>query len=159
MTSMNENIQLKGQIEAVIEYRDGRKEYRSTCNTVLRNGREALASSLANEIGDSFDFYISKMLFGDGGTNSGVPKFVNSARNGLFGVTRSTKSIISTIDPAIPSQVIFTSILGYDDANGYSLNEMALQMNNGDLYSMATFADLNKTSTMQITWNWRYSFV
>jgi hypothetical protein len=156
---MNENIESKGQIEAIIEYSDGRKERLLTCNTVLRNGREALASSLANEIGDSFDFYISKMLFGDGGTNGGVPKFVNSARNGLFGVTRSTKSIISTIDPAIPSQVIFTSILGYDDANGYSLNEMALQMNNGDLYSMATFADLNKTSTMQITWNWRYSFV
>ena len=156
---MNENIESKGQIEAIIEYSDGRKERLLTCNTVLRNGREALASSLANDIGDSFDFYISKMLFGDGGTNTGVPKFVNSARNGLFGVTQSTKSIIATIDPAIPSQVVFTAILGYDDANGVTLNEMALRMNNGDLYSMATFADLNKTSTMQITWNWRYSFV
>jgi len=55
--------------------------------------------------------------------------------------------------------VVFTSVLDYDEANGFQINEMALQMNNGDLYSMSTFADLNKTSSMQITWNWKLSFV
>ena len=148
-----------GEIEIIINYNDGREEERFIHNTVLRKGREALAASLANEIGDAFDFYINNMLFGDGVTNSGVPKHVNSERNGLFGITRSTKSIIATIDPNTPSQVVFTSILGFDDANGYTINEMALQMNTGDFYSMATFADLGKTSSMQITWNWRLSFV
>ena len=159
MNLIDQHVAPMGEVEVIIEYNDGRKEERLIHNTVLRKGREALAASLANEIGDAYDFYISNMLFGDGGTNGGVPKSVNSERNGLFGITRSTKSIISTIDPNIPSQVVFTSVLGFDDANGYTINEMALQMNSGDFYSMATFADLGKTSSMQITWNWRLSFV
>ena len=39
------------------------------------------------------------------------------------------------------------------------LNEMALQMANGQLYSMTTFPDLNKTEDMQITFNWRLNFI
>jgi hypothetical protein len=99
------------------------------------------------------------MLFGDGGTSGGVPKYVDTSRNGLFGITRALKPVIVTIDPTLPSQVVFTSVLDYEEANGFQINEMALQMNNGDLYSMSTFADLNKTSSMQITWNWKLSFV
>jgi hypothetical protein len=99
------------------------------------------------------------MLFGDGGTSGGTLKYVDTQRTGLFGITRASKPVISQIDPNIPSQVVFTSVLTFDDANGYALNEMALQMSNGDLYSMVTFADLNKTSSMQITFNWRLSFV
>ena len=159
VNEVNQTIAPMGEVEIIITYNDGREEEKIVHNTVLRKGREALAASLANEIGDAFDFYINNMLFGDGGTNSGVPKHVNSERNGLFGITRATKSAIATIDPNTPSQVVFTSILGFDDANGYTINEMALQMNTGDLYSMATFADLGKTSSMQITWNWRLSFV
>jgi hypothetical protein len=156
---MNEStIRPKGEVEMIIKYADG-EETRHFHNAVLRKGKEALAASLANDIGASYDFFISRMLFGDGGSSSGVPKFVNTERNGLFGITRAIKPVISTIDPNMLSQVVFTSVLDYDEANGITLNEMALQMNNGDLYSMATFADLNKTSSMQITWNWRNSFV
>lgn len=154
----NSIIRPKGEVEMVIKYLDG-EEVRSFHNTVLRKGKEALASSLANDLGGSYDFFISRMLFGDGGTSSGVPKFINTERNGLFGITRATKPVIATIDANLPTQVVFTSVLDYDEANGFTLNEMALQMNSGDLYSMATFADLNKTGSMQITWNWRNSFV
>ena len=156
---MNETVvRPKGEIEMVIKNKDG-SEITSFHNTVLRKGKEALAASLANDIGASYDFFISRMLFGDGGSSSGVPKFVNTERNGLFGITRAIKPIIATIDPNALSQVVFTSVLDYDEANGVTLNEMALQMNNGDLYSMATFADLNKTSSIQLTFNWRSSFV
>ena len=92
-------------------------------------------------------------------SDSIIVKYVDSQRNGLFGITRASKSIIAQVDPNIPSQVVFTAVLSFDDANGYALNEMALQMSNGDLYSMVTFLDLNKTDQMQITWNWRISFV
>jgi phage-related tail fiber protein len=156
---MNETIiRPKGEIEMTIKHLDSTE---SICfhNTVLRKGREALASSLANTFGDSYNFFISRMLFGDGGTSGGVPKFVDTARNGLFGITRAVKPIIVTIDPNIPSQIVFTSVLDYDEANGFQINEMALQMNNGDFYSMSTFADLNKVSSMQLTWSWRISFV
>lgn len=160
---MNPNIETqthpKGDVQLIIDYLDGSQEIREFHNTVLRKGREALAASLANEIGNSFDFFISRMLFGDGGTQGGVPKFVDTARNGLFGITRAAKPVIASIDPQINSQVVFTSVLAFEEANGFALSEMALKMNNGDLYSMATFADLNKTSQMQITWNWRLSFV
>ena len=99
------------------------------------------------------------MLFGDGGTSGGTFKTVETQRNGLFGITRASKPVISTVDPSIQTQVVFTSVLTFDDANGFALNEMALQMANGDLYSMVTFADLNKTSNIQVTFNWRLSFV
>lgn len=152
-------IKSKGAVERIIKWKDGKTEISDFSNAVLRVGREALASSLANNIGDSYDFFISRMLFGDTGTVGGVPRFVNTERTGLFGITRAIKPVISTIDPNLRTQVVFTSVLDYDEANGFALSEMALQMNNGSLYSMATFADLNKTSLMQITWNWRISYV
>ena len=68
----------------------------------------------------------------------------------MFGVTRLSKPALSNIDGAMPTQVIFTSVIKYDEVVGVTLNEMALQMANGDLYSMTTFSDLNKTEDMQI---------
>ena len=156
----NELSKPKGCVEMIIEYKDDRETERlSFNNAVLRAGREALAQMLANEIGDSFDFYISRMIFGDSGTSGGTPKFVNTSRSGLFGTTRVNKPVAASIDVEIPSQVVFTSVVGFAEGNGYTLNEMALVMGNGELYSMATFPDLSKTSAMQITWNWRLSFV
>jgi len=158
---MNENIVKScGVIEGIIKDKNtGFEQKINFTNNLLKTGREALAASLANEIGDSYDYFISRMIFGDGGTSDGVPKYVNTERTGLFGLTRASKAVISTIDPNLKSQVVFTSILDFDDANDVTLNEMALQMNNGKIYSMATFADLNKTSSIQITWNWRISFI
>lgn len=155
---MNSELTPKGEIEIIIEYSNGKKETRMIENAVLRTGRSALAASLANSF-DEFDFYIHRMLFGDGGTDlSGAPKYVNYSRNGLFGITRANNPVISRIDPESPWQVIFTSVLKYEDANGYSINELALQMYNGDLYSMSTFGGFVKTSIMQLTFNWRVYF-
>lgn len=149
----------KGSIERIIKWKNGEEEKYYFHNAVLRTGREALTSCLSNNIGDNFDFFVSRMVFGDGGTEGGVPKFVNTDRAGLFGITRAIKPIISTIDPNLRTQVVFTSILDYEEANGFALNEIALQMNTGGFYSMATFADLNKTSLMQITFNWHIAFI
>ena len=153
---------LTGEVEAIIDYLDGSRRiigYDKIPNTVLKGGRQALAKSLANQIGNSFNFYVTRMLFGDGGTYNGVKKYVNYDRNGLFGTTRLSKPVLANIDPSISTQVIFTSVIGFDDIVGVVLNEMALQMSTGDLYSMTTFPDLTKTAEMQITWNWRLSFV
>ena len=155
----HEAMKVIGIVERVIEYSDGHKEISEIKNTILRKGREALSNSLANNVGGTYNYFINRMIFGDGGTSGGTLKYVDTQRTGLFGITRASKPVISSVDPNIPSQVIFTSVLTFDDANGFSLNEMALQMANGDLYSMVTFADLNKTSLMQITFNWRLSFV
>lgn len=148
-----------GDVDMEILHADGRVELRSVKNTVLRKGREALASSLANQIGNSYDFFVHRMIFGNGGTDGSVPKFVDSQRNGLFGVTVASKGVIATISDDTPSQVVFTSVLTFDEGNGYSLNEMALRMNTGNLYSMTTFPDLTKTSTIQITFNWNLNFI
>lgn len=148
-----------GFIQAVIEYDCGKKETIEFHNTVLTYGRIALAKCLTYEIGDTFNFYINRMLFGDGGTVGGTTKVVSSDRNGLFGVTQASKPVIANTDPNIPTQAIFTSVITNAEANGAVLNEMALQMATGDFYSMATFPDLTKTSQMQITFSWRLSFV
>lgn len=160
--NFDESLALTGEVQAIIDYRDGRQEiidYEKIPNTVLLTGRIAVAKTLANKIGNTFSFYVTRMVFGDGGTTGGVKKYVDAGRNGLFGTTRSVKPVISTLDPNTPNQVIFTSVLTFDDIVGVVINEMALQMSNGDLYSMTTFPDLTKTAEMQITWNWRLNFV
>jgi len=148
----------KGDVTAVIEDREGfrRVEFR---NAVLNTGKNALALSLANRLGSDFEFFISRMLFGDGGAVNNVPKSVHADRNGLFGTTRVNKPVVANIDPNNPSQLILTSVVSFDEGNGFALNEMALQLHSGDLYSMATFPGITKTPQMQITWNWRLSFV
>ncbi len=150
---MKSKLITKGFVEIIIEEK-GKENVVHRKNTVLNNGKRALAMSLANQIGNNYEFYISKMLFGDGGTISGVPKFVDSGRNGLFGITRAVKPVVSSVDP-VGAISIFTSVLTYDDANDVEINEVALQMKNGDLYSMMTFAGFNKTDVIQITFNWR----
>lgn len=157
-----ERMTMTGEVQAIIDYKDGRREiidYEKIPNTILRTGRTAVAKTLANKIGTTFSFYVTRMLFGDGGTQNGVKKYVDTGRNGLFGTTRLSKPVISTIDPNTPTQVIFTSVITFDDIVGVVISEMGLQMSNGDLYSMTTFPDLTKTAEMQITWNWRLNFV
>lgn len=156
---MKESTSCRGDVELVLESKDGSVQVIEFRNAILRTGREALALSLANRVGDDFDFFINRMLFGDGGTTGGVPKTVSADRNGLFGSTRVSKPVIANIDPNNSTQVIFTSVLSYDEGNNFTLNEMALQLHTGDLYSMATFPGITKTPQIQVTFNWRLSFI
>jgi hypothetical protein len=157
---VEDNIKMKGDIELIVDYKDASQEIICFPNTILNNGRQAIAASLGNEFGNSYNFFITRMLFGDGGTSGdGQPKFVDSSRSGLFGTTQVNKPITSTIDPINATQVVFTSVVSYSEGNGFVLNEMALQMNTGDLYSMATFGGITKTSQIQLTWNWRLSII
>lgn len=156
---IDQTIKTKGDVEMILSFKDGSEKIIDMPNTVLLTGRRALAKCLSNQIGDKFQYYVTKMIFGDGGTQSGVKKFVNAGREGLFGVTRLSKPALSNLDSSVPAQVIFTSVIKFDEAVGVTLNEMALQMANGELYSMITFPDLNKTEDMQITFNWRLNFI
>lgn len=163
---MREEMGCRGDVQILVESRGGLEvvEFR---NTILRTGREALALSLANRTGGDFDFFVSRMLFGDGGAVGGVPKSVQTDRTSLFGTTRVSKPVVANIDPNNGSQVIFTSVVSYDEGNGFNLNEMALQLHGSvppsgespSLYSMATFPGISKTSLMQLTFNWRISFI
>lgn len=158
--NLEDSTKLKGEIEMLIHDIEGNLiEKRCFQNAVVKKGRSALASALANKIGSSFNFFISRMIWGDGGTQEGIPKFVSGDRNGLFGITRVSKPVITTIDPEAPYRAVFTSVVAFGDGNGYTLNEMALKMENGDLYSMATFGGVAKTSSMQITYKWSLSFL
>jgi hypothetical protein len=154
-----DQIKCVGWIDAVIEYKNGRREELHFPNAVLRKGRQALASALTNSFGSDYDYYINRMIFGDGGTAAGTTKFVDTNRTGLFGLTRASKPVVAGVDPTTPTKAIFTSVLTFADANGFVLSEMALVMNNNDLYSMSTFPDLTKTDQMQITWSWSCNFV
>ena len=154
-----DRIKCIGWINCDIEHKNGKREIRQWKNTVLRKGKSALASSLTNSYGAGYNFFISRMIFGDGGTTAGVTNFVDTNRNGLYGITRASKPVVASVDPTVSSKAIFTSVLTYNDANGFALSEMALVMNTGDLYSLSTFPDLNKTESMQITWSWSLLFV
>lgn len=157
--SIEDGLKPCGFVQRIIEYKSGEKDVIEFPNTVLIAGRQALAATLANYPFNENNYYITTMLFGGNGTDGSTTKIVYSDRNGLFGATIAAKSVVATIDQSVPTQAIFTAVLAYSEANGETLNEMALQMANEDLYSMVTFPDLTKTSQMQITWNWRLSFV
>lgn len=159
MNSQKESISALGHVYGSIVYKNGKKEEFDFQNTVLSKGRQALASSLAKVFTGEYNYYISRMVFGNGGVSGGEKKYVNVNRNGLFGTEVASKPVISNVDNNMPNQVTFTSVLRFDEANGNSINEMGLKMSSGDYYSMVTFPDLNKTSEMQITFNWRLSFV
>lgn len=156
---MKDDLSCKGNVQAIIEFKNKKIETIEFKNAILRTGREALALSLANRVGDEFSFFINRMLFGDGGVTGSAPRLVNTDRTSLFGSTRARKPVVANIDPNNGSQVIFTSVIKYEEANNFVLNEMALELYNGELYSMATFPGITKTSQMQITWNWRLSFI
>ena len=71
---MNDSIESRGTVQIICEHVDGHKDEIVVKNNVLRKGRRAMARALTNNIGDSFQFYVTRMLFGDGGTNDGVKK-------------------------------------------------------------------------------------
>lgn len=167
MINQLDNSKCKGTIEGIIQYDNGERKHINFNNTILRTGRSALALCLANRVGDDFDFFISKMIFGGylGSAEPGPPLQVLDSRDSLFGPTIVARPVIANIDPNNETQVVFTSVIPFDEAVGYTLNEMALKLNgspggSGDgLYSMATFGGIYKTQQMQITWNWRLSFI
>jgi hypothetical protein len=159
MNEILENQESRGAVEIIIDYDDGRQERRYRRNCVVRKAKEAHVLGLVNQIGASWDFYVDKMLFGTNGTLSGVPKVVEDTRNGLFGTTLLSKSVASLVNPQVSTQAIFTTVVSFSEGNGSTINEMALQMKSGDIYSMVTMPGIAKTSSMQITFNWRLSFV
>lgn len=155
-----EGVQVRGDVEIVVEWLSGEKRVLERRNTILTKGREALAKAISNSFTGTYDLYVNRMNFGDAGTADGGTKTVGADRNGLFcGTPVVSKPVIAQVDQNIQTQVVFTSILTTSEANGVALSEVGLQMSNGDYYSMMTFPDLNKTSDMQITWNWRISFI
>ena len=157
---MKSAMKTKGFVDAVINYKDGTKIELAFPNTIMKSGREALVKTLTNQISSDYtNLYVTRMVFGDGGTSGGNVLLVDVNATGLYGVTRASKSVIGQINPNNSTQAIFTSVLGYDDANGFSLSEMGLLLNDGTMYSMVTFADLSKTSSMSITWNWTVSMI
>lgn len=147
-----------GGIIAIIDYKAKPREVFRFPNTVLNQGRIFLAKSLIQEF-QGEPTYVANMIFGNGGTSQGSKQIVNADRNSLFGATKIKKPVIAQIDPQEPTQAIFTSVITFEEVNGEILNEMALQLSDGNLFSMATFPDLGKSEQMQITWNWRLSFV
>jgi hypothetical protein len=152
-------VESKGFIDIKIEDKNGLVNEYTVKNTVLRTGRYALAKTITNNLDDNINLYVIRMIFGSSGTSGGQPKIVNTNRTSLFGPVVSEKPVLASIDSNNPTQAIFTSVLGYNDANGYALSEMALVLNDNTLYSMATFGDLNKTNQIQITFNWRINYI
>lgn len=156
---MNDSIKCYGHVTANIINKNGKQNIVEFKNAVLVGGRAELVKVLANKIGTTYEQYVSRMIFGDDGVDSGTPRYVDADRTGLFGITRANKPVIATIDATNLTQVTFTSVLGFDDANGYNLSEMALVLNNDILYSMTTFSPLSKTSDIQIIWNWKVNLL
>lgn len=155
----NESLKIRGDLQILIDQPDKPRDIIEVPNTILIGGKSAVAKSLGYDIGGSFQFYVDRMLFGDGGEESGVPRDVSASRTSLFGETRANISVVASSSPDFENQVIFTAVLTTSHANGYDLNEAALQMANGSLFSLVTFGGISKTSLMTLTFNWTLTVV
>lgn len=154
---MLDSVKSKGYIRARITYKDtGRVENLQFDNIILNQGKEYLARCLLEE---HPKLPIKFMLFGDGGTADGQPKEISPIQQGLHGVTRIKKQVVAQVDPEMPTQIIFTVIVGEEEGNNHALNEMGLQLSDGTLFNLSTFSDLNKTDQMEIVWSWFVCFV
>lgn len=152
-----ESVKILGNINLEIEYSDGKKENLKFKNSPLRQGKSALAQFVCSK--DSERIWITDMIFGDGGVEKNDKKTVNPNRNTLFGVARVVKPVVCQLDPEDPTKVIVSTILEKDEGNDYVINEMALKLNTGDLFSMATFYNLNKNEQMKLKWTWELLFI
>jgi hypothetical protein len=150
-------IKPKGFIRVKIKFKDtGETKVMEFHNMVLNSGKEFLAKCLL----EGSKPIIANILFGDGGTeDNGQPKEVSPNRDKLHGITRVKKSVIAQIDPDTPTQVIFSMVIDENEGNEYPLNEMGLELSDGTLFSLSTFANLNKNDQMEISYWWFVSFV
>lgn len=146
-----------GSIIVTVEHVNNHKEYYRFPNVVLRKGKAMLSKLIAGQYNEQV--YIANMLFGDGGFEDNKKKLVHEENTSLYGITRVVKPVLAQIDPINETQSIFTTVMSLKEGNGYTFNEMALQLNTGELFSMATFSNLGKTEEVQFTFNWRISFV
>jgi len=154
---MRDLVESKGFIKAKITHKDtGKTELIQFNNTILDGGKAFLAKCLLEEYPK---LHIKHMLFGDGGTVDGEPREVSPMQDKLNGVTRVKKTVVATIDSEMPTQLIFSVIIGENEGNNFPLNEMALELSDGTLFNLATFSDLNKTDQMEISWSWFVCFV
>ena len=156
---MIDNQKICGEVLITIDYENGEQKTMLYKNAVVKTAKEASVLGLVNQIGDSWQFYIDKMIFGTNGTSGSTPKVVEDSRNGLFGTTLLSKSVSSTINASSSTQAIFTTVIAFSEGNGSTINEMALVMKDGNLYSMMTFTGIAKTSAQQIIINWKISML
>jgi len=155
---MKELAKAKGYIIAKIKNkRDNTETELKFPNLILNSAKVYLTNSIVGNF--KTPVFISTMLFGDGGTEVGKEKDVDSLQQSLFGITRVKKEVIPQIDPEVPNQAIFSALVEEKDGNGHVLNEMGLQLNNGELFSLATFPDLFKDDQMEIAWSWYICFI
>jgi len=153
-----DELKIKGSLEILIDD-NGSFDRKIVENTVLVNGKNAVVKSLGYDIGGSFQFYVDRMLFGDGGEESDVPKRVDPTNTALFGNIRANVSANASFSPDVLNQVVFTSVLSKSHAVGHRLNEAALQLANGNLFSMLTFSGIPKSDTMTLTFNWTLTVI
>jgi hypothetical protein len=165
-------IETKGHVEYIVEYKNGKSYKVSFPNVVMISGRQALAQVLTNTLGTCPSttssttgqlvpaLYINEMLFGSNGVDTGgTPLIVSPARPDLFGPPTAVKPVNSYVSQSVATQANFTATLLYSDAVLQNINEMALRLTNGNLYSMVTFPSIYKTAEMQITFNWSLNFI
>lgn len=158
---MQDFIKCNGNIEIIIKNLETNTlEIKNQKNTVLTVGKAALASCLANSFSGNFNFYITNLLLGTNGVDGGGnPLVVSADRTGLFGATLISLPTFASISGNADQIVTFTSTLSSSQANGNSISELALQMANGDLYSLSTTGAISKDSSKQIIINWTLSFI
>jgi hypothetical protein len=152
---MKDFVVAKGFIKVHIRYKNGKTHAIKYNNQIINSGRCFLANCLL----EGGKPHIVNMLFGDGGVGENGPKEVNPNQNKMNGVVRLRKPVVSQIDPDSPNQVIFTTVLDFEEGNDYPINEMALEFNDEKLFNLSTFESLKKTNDMEITYCWFVIFI
>lgn len=141
-------------------------------NMVVNLGRQTNAYLLGgrdfNSVTPNKDWIVTKASFG---LYDEAPRFTDSTispqpqlgvyvggENEIVYDGTNKKKIISSVDWPQPFMVRFEILLGSDEANGYTIREMALWTDNETLFARKAIPGVIKTSDIALSWLWRVRF-
>ena len=112
--------------------------------------------AMANQFA-SYNFYISKMVFGTGGEDGTIPKTIDINREDIY---NSVLEVPVSPEWNIGYKTRFkcTGVISTTDCNSMRINEAGLKTEEGELFSMVTFSGLTKSSELKFTLNWTIVF-
>lgn len=141
------NISVRGTVTRIIEFHSGEKEITSFQNMIIDGGKRAIATYLSGVDSPK----ISHMVFGNGGSSQGQLRMVKPEQNELFGITHIKKKVIGQMED---NHIVFATTIEAYEIND-TINEMALQLDNSEIFSIVTMPDFVAPPQLKrITWKW-----
>jgi hypothetical protein len=146
------NVRLRGDLSIEItDVQTGRVQRHHVRNTITYNGLNSSLYLWAQDGINPSDYRITKLV---PGTNSTPPTRGDIGVIGTIGVTVPLSAANRAVVPAT-GELVITATLGTGDANGSTLCEVGLLLDNNQLFARQIHPSFLKTVAFTLTYTWR----